>query len=237
MNKNIKSLWVMLSIVAMTILTAFSMDIEEAREYKIMEMSVYDIVPEKGLEDDIEQLRQEQLEIRSKESQRVAEIERELKKELEEKLRLEQEAAKKLEEQRIAKLKEAEQVASRSKIRTSSVLDFKVTAYDLSYNSCNKAPDHPDYGVTASGFNLKGLSREAAMTVAADPRILPLGTKLKIEFPAGYEHFNGIYTVRDTGGAVKGYKIDLFMGDFGTYETNQSVWDFGVRYAKVEILN
>lgn len=230
----------MFCLVAMTLLTAFGMNNVETINYKLDEISTYDIIPEKGLKDDIEQLRQEQLEIKYKESLRVTERKRELQKEQEEKekkFKIEQEAARKKEEERIAKIKEAEKIISRSGIRSSKVLDFKVTAYDLSYNSCNKALDHPSYGVTASGFSLKGLSRQKAMAVAADPHILPLGTKLKIEFPAGYEHFNGVYTVRDTGSAVKGHKIDLFMGDFGTYETDQSVWDFGVRHAKVEILN
>lgn len=229
----------MLIVTLITLISAFSIGEVRAYESVTKTLSIYNILTETELEDDLELLRQEQLGIRSKESQRIAQEKRELQKkqENEETLKLKQEAAKLKEEAKIAEQKKAEQVESRSGFRVSDVLDFKVTAYDLSYNSCQKEPEHPNYGVTASGFSLKGLSREVAMTVAADPRILPLGTKLLIEFPEGYEHFNGVYTVRDTGGAVKGYKVDLFLGDFETYETHQSVWDFGVRYAKVTILN
>lgn len=113
---------------------------------------------------------------------------------------------------------------------------FKATAYDLSVNSCGKPVGSKGYGVTANGTSLKGKSREQAMTVAVDPKVIKLGTKLKITFPKPYEHFNGVYTANDTGGAIKGNKIDIFMGDFQNNETHQSVWDFGVRDVKVEVI-
>lgn len=65
---------------------------------------------------------------------------------------------------------------------------FKATAYCLR-------------GKTASG---SGVRRGI---VAADPRILPLGTKIEIE--AG--SYSGTYTVADTGGAVKGKILDIWM--------------------------
>ncbi len=44
--------------------------------------------------------------------------------------------------------------------------------------------------------------------VAADPAILPLGSRIRISNADGY---NGIYTVTDTGGRIKGRRIDIVM--------------------------
>lgn len=47
--------------------------------------------------------------------------------------------------------------------------------------------------------------------VAADPRVLPVGSVVRIfDGPA-----SGIYTVMDTGAQVKGRKVDVFMPDCG----------------------
>src|SRR5215813_8969886 len=43
--------------------------------------------------------------------------------------------------------------------------------------------------------------------VAADPRVLPIGTRLEIVGGPS----SGIYTVMDTGAAVKGRRIDIFI--------------------------
>lgn len=130
--------------------------------------------------------------------------------------------------------KQKAKTVSRGKSRASS---FKATAYDLSVNSCGKPVGSKGYGVTANGTNLAGKSRKQAMTVAVDPKVIKLGSELKITFPKPYEHFTGVYTANDTGGAIKGNKIDIFMGDFKSNKTHQSVWDFGVRDVKVEIIN
>jgi 3D (Asp-Asp-Asp) domain-containing protein len=46
--------------------------------------------------------------------------------------------------------------------------------------------------------------------VAADPRVLPLGTVLTILEPPSV---GGTYTVADTGSAIKGRKLDIYMPD------------------------
>ena len=43
--------------------------------------------------------------------------------------------------------------------------------------------------------------------VAADPRVLPLGSRIQIT--AG--SYSGIYTVADTGGAIKGRVLDIWV--------------------------
>lgn len=114
---------------------------------------------------------------------------------------------------------------------------FTVTAYDLSVQSCGKEIGHPSYGLTASGFNLTGLSRGDAMSIAADRNVIPMGSQVKVTFTdPNYTQYDGIYTVRDTGGAIKGYKIDLFMGDFQSNTASQEAMNFGVTKAEVVIL-
>ena len=61
-------------------------------------------------------------------------------------------------------------------------------------------------------------------TIAVDPALIPLGSKMWVE---GY----GFGIAQDTGGAVKGEVIDLFM------ETKQECWQWGRRKVQVYILN
>lgn len=77
------------------------------------------------------------------------------------------------------------------------------------------------------------------MTIAVDPRVIPLGSKVLLTFhDEAYKRYNGVYTARDTGGAIKGYKIDLFMGDFGlVWNEHQSTKNFGRVKATAVILN
>lgn len=60
-------------------------------------------------------------------------------------------------------------------------------------------------------------------TVAVDPEVIPLGTKLYIE---GY----GEAVAEDTGGLVKGNIIDLY------FPTESECWEFGRRQVEVRIL-
>lgn len=73
-------------------------------------------------------------------------------------------------------------------------------------------------GITASG------TRTRVGAVAVDPRVIPLGTRLYIE---GY----GYATAEDTGGAIKGNIIDLYMN------SNSEVYNWGRRPVKVTILD
>lgn len=127
-------------------------------------------------------------------------------------------------------------VASFEGSHTEYLGKFTVTAYDLSEECCSKSRDHESFGITANGYSLLGLSREEAMTIAVDPEVIPLGSKVYLEFEGEYESFSGEYIARDTGGLIKGRKLDLFMGDFGLVESHQSSWDFGIREAEVYLL-
>ena len=100
----------------------------------------------------------------------------------------------------------------------SKVITCTATAYDASYES--NGPWGP---ITATGKRL-----DSGM-VAVDPRVIPLGTKLYIECPNGTWVY-GYSVAEDTGGAIKGNKVDLFF--HSPYEVRQ----FGRRTANVYIL-
>lgn len=93
-------------------------------------------------------------------------------------------------------------------------INVEVTAYDLSEASCNKGTSHPAYGLTATGKNLAGHTLKSARAIAVDPRVIPLGSKVRIKFKdEDMKQYNGTYTACDTGGAINGNRIDLFAGD------------------------
>lgn len=60
-------------------------------------------------------------------------------------------------------------------------------------------------------------------TVAVDPAVIPLGSELYVE---GY----GLAVAADTGGDIKGHRIDLY------YLTEDECWEFGRRQVRVEVL-
>lgn len=62
--------------------------------------------------------------------------------------------------------------------------------------------------------------------IAVDPKVIPLKTKVYVEFPSPYAHLTGYYVAEDTGGAIKGNIIDVFLPDGGTK-------NFGRRTVKV----
>lgn len=140
------------------------------------------------------------------------------------------------EKERLEKIK----TPSRSKLPTSksgNASEFTVTAYDLSVDSCGKKPNHPQYGMTRSGSSLIGHTWKTARAIATDPKVIPLGSKVEVTFlDESYSKYNGTYTSVDTGSAVKGKIIDLFLGDYNQERAHQDVWDFGRAKAIVRIL-
>lgn len=129
-------------------------------------------------------------------------------------------------------------VAEKFPIEETKGTIYTVTAYDLSVESCGKPVGHPLYGTTASGYSLAGHTWYSARSIAVDPRYIPLGAKVLIKFLDNkFKKYDGIYTARDTGNAIKGHKIDFFIGDFGNDEASDITWAFGKRQAEVIILN
>ena len=86
---------------------------------------------------------------------------------------------------------------------------YKLTAYCACVKCCGKTD-----GITASG-----VKAVEGVTIAADTRILPFGTKVVID-----DHE---YTVQDRGGAIKGNKIDIY------FNSHQAALEFGVQYKEI----
>ena len=79
-----------------------------------------------------------------------------------------------------------------------------VTYYCICQRCCGKAPDHPAYGITASG-------RRATpyVSVAVDPSVIPLGADVLVDYGDGEIHY---YRADDTGSGVGSRHIDLCVG-------------------------
>ena len=111
--------------------------------------------------------------------------------------------------------------------------EFVVTAYDLSVESCGKAPGQFGYGVTASGKNLAGHTLESARAIAVDPDVIPLGSKVHVAFDdENMRQYDGVYTAVDTGGAIQGNRIDLYVGE----DEHDLAYGIGVRSAHVTLV-
>ena len=109
----------------------------------------------------------------------------------------------------------------------SGVLTFK-SGSTLSYSRA--------LNVSATAYTAKAGARTASGKavyvggIAVDPKVIPLGSKLYITTANGKMVY-GMATAIDTGGAIKGNKIDLF------YNTYNECVQFGRRNCTVYVLN
>ncbi|OYD06993.1 3D domain-containing protein [Paludifilum halophilum] len=95
--------------------------------------------------------------------------------------------------------------------RGQSLGEFTLTAYTAGPESTGKSPDHPAFGVTSSGAQVA-----EGVTIAVDPDVIPLGSRVYIE-GIGYR------VAQDTGSAIQGNRIDVYMKD------PQQARQFGVK--------
>ncbi|WP_273854104.1 G5 and 3D domain-containing protein [Guptibacillus spartinae] len=94
------------------------------------------------------------------------------------------------------------------------VLNVSTTAYTANCAGCS--------GITSTGFNLK--SNPNAKVIAVDPSVIPLGSKVFVE---GY----GTAIAADTGGAIKGNKIDVF------FSSKSAAYAWGNKTVQITILD
>lgn len=93
-------------------------------------------------------------------------------------------------------------------------MTVRATAYTAYCTGCS--------GVTATGYDLR--ANPGAKVIAVDPSVIPLGSRVWVE---GY----GEAIASDTGGAIKGNRIDVFIPD------NNKVYQWGVRNVTIKVLN
>ena len=104
--------------------------------------------------------------------------------------------------------------ASQAPSSAAKTLTMSATAYTAYCAGCS--------GVTANGTDLR--ANPGAKVIAVDPNVIPLGTRVWVE---GY----GEAIAADTGGAIKGNKIDVFI------PTQEGALNWGRRTVTVKILN
>jgi len=88
------------------------------------------------------------------------------------------------------------------------------TAYTPNCNGCT--------GITATGVNVK--SNPNMKLIAVDPKVIPLGSKVWVE---GY----GYAIAADTGGAIKGNKIDILVS------SKSAAKNWGRKKVRIKVLN
>ncbi|KPN95661.1 3D domain-containing protein [Lysinibacillus sp. ZYM-1] len=93
-------------------------------------------------------------------------------------------------------------------------LTMRATAYTAYCEGCS--------GITANGTDIR--SNPNLKVIAVDPRVIPLGSRVWVE---GY----GEAIAADTGGAIKGNKIDVFI------PTEGQAMQWGVKTVTVKILD
>jgi len=88
------------------------------------------------------------------------------------------------------------------------------SAYTANCSGCS--------GITKTGINLK--KNPNLKVIAVDPKVIKLGSKVHVE---GY----GYAIAGDTGGAIKGNKIDVF------FPAKSTAYKWGRKTVKIKVLN
>ncbi|SFM04223.1 3D domain-containing protein [Pelosinus propionicus] len=107
--------------------------------------------------------------------------------------------------------------ASGAPSKYEKVLDIKATAYSPGPLDNDQWGDKTYLGTTIRPG-----------VVAVDPKVIPLGSRLYVEYPDGH----GEYAVaEDTGGAIKGNRIDIAIMN------RDKATEFGIKPVKVYVVN
>ncbi len=91
---------------------------------------------------------------------------------------------------------------------------------------------------TATAYSTEGQSNKLTAigtvcrvgAIAVDPKVIPLRSRVYVEAANGTWIY-GVAVCEDTGGAIKGNKVDLY------FNTQSECYNFGVRKCKVYVLN
>lgn len=83
------------------------------------------------------------------------------------------------------------------------------------------------FAYTSGGLTSEGKRPIAGKTIAADPNVLPVGSRVKI---SGAGPWSGEYRVGDVGPSIKGKKVDVFV------PTRAEAIEFGRRAVHITVL-
>lgn len=85
---------------------------------------------------------------------------------------------------------------------------------------------------TATAYSIEGRTASGARAregiVASDPDVLPLGSRIRVHDAGKY---SGEYSVEDTGRAIDGHEIDIYVAD------DAEAKRFGKQRVRVEVLS
>ncbi|ULT56807.1 SH3 domain-containing protein [Neobacillus drentensis] len=107
----------------------------------------------------------------------------------------------------------SKQYVLKTAVKAAAEFTVEATAY---------TPLESSSGMTAAGYNIR--KNPNMKLIAVDPKVIPLGTKVWVE---GY----GNAIAGDTGGAIKGKKIDVLL------PTTKQALQWGRKNVKVRILD
>ena len=118
---------------------------------------------------------------------------------------------------------EVSEIAPKTGIRTS--------ANPIAPKAAVENPNSEGVHYVATAYSLRGKTASGKYVsqgiIAADPRILPLGSRVRLEAGA----WSGEYLVADTGGAIRGRKIDIWT------PSSREAMRFGRRKVKLTVLS
>ena len=109
--------------------------------------------------------------------------------------------------------KKTEQPNAQTPTQNTSLGQFKITAYCNCSKCCGK---------WAGGKTASGTTPTAGRTIAVDPSVIPLGSRVIID--------GHTYVAEDTGSAIKGNKIDMY------FNSHSEALNWGVKYKNISIV-
>ncbi|WP_456317973.1 LysM peptidoglycan-binding domain-containing protein [Priestia megaterium] len=125
-----------------------------------------------------------------------------------------EQAQKEQQQAQAQQAQQQQQPAEPSQQASGKSMTVEATAYTANCAGCS--------GTTATGVDLKANPNQKV--IAVDPSVIPLGSKVYVE---GY----GEAVAADTGGAIKGNRIDVFVPAEGDAQ------QFGRKSVKITVMN
>ena len=98
----------------------------------------------------------------------------------------------------------------------------KAKKIDYGIMKCTAYCDCPECSSGYGRHTHSGATAEAGRTIAVDPDVIDIGSKVEIE--------GQIYVAEDVGSAVQGEIIDIF------FDTHEEVEEWGTRYLEAKVV-